>query len=98
MCIIDNPHFDNGTPVNPPINPLLKKYPQCEMGPDYKCMYCDKCPIGSDYKVKPEDKEEYDMWQKELKNYYEANGGLNNVIFDIYWDKCGTTTEIGDRQ
>lgn len=93
MCVIDNPHFDNGTPFNPPINPLLKKYPPCEMGPDYQCMYCDKCPIGSHYKVKPEDKEEYDMWQKELKNYYEANGGLNNVIYDIHWDKINVAQQ-----
>lgn len=79
---------EDGTDFNPPKNPLQKKwdrlYPpnqrhksgeNCE---GYSCMYCDKCPNGSYWKVPQEDKEE---WEKHIKEVHKYLKDHNPTIY-----------------
>ena len=78
--------FKDGTPVNPPPNPLKAKwdklFPSCatDIEDYYRCIYCGKCPKGDDWECPEEDKAVYEAWRLESDRYYEAHGGFENVI------------------
>lgn len=64
----------NGEKYNPPIIPeykeLMNKYPRCgTIG--YKCMYCDKCPIGDNFKFTEEEKAIVDRQMEAIRAYTE---------------------------
>ena len=60
-----------------PKNPLKEKwdklYPPKQEGNQvcdgYSCMWCDRCPNGSGWKVPDEDKELWDEYQKQIREY-----------------------------
>jgi hypothetical protein len=61
---------DDGTPFNPPTNPLLEKYPPvCKVFDGYSCMFCNLCPRGEYYQTLPQDIPIEELWLKELSNY-----------------------------
>jgi len=82
MIRIVNPHFPDGTSYDPPKNPLYEKYPECEIGEGYHCMFCSKCPHG-EFTVPDEDKEIYENYEKAYKEYCDSHGGELNIIFDV---------------
>ena len=90
MALINGFKWEDGSPFNPPSNPLwnkwLEKYPPCPM-PEYSqvcdgysCMWCGRCPHGDYWKVPEEDKEVYDKWQVEYNNYMDKHGGIEKVL------------------
>jgi len=75
----DEIYFADGTPFEPPEDPLFKKYPPCEKY-DYHCWCCSKCPRGWDWSIPEEDKEIYEQYQKEFNEYCESHGGIENIL------------------
>ena len=86
-------HWLDGTTFDPPKNPLKEKWdklypptpiPQYSQVCDgYSCMWCGRCPSGDYWKVPEEDKEVYEMWQKEYDDYCNSHGGLMNLLVEI---------------
>lgn len=80
---------EDGTPYNPPKNPLVEKWsklyppkpmPQYSQVCDgYSCMYCDRCPEGGDWKVPEEDKE---VWEQFIKQKREYDRVHNPILFE----------------
>lgn len=74
---------DDGTEFNPPINPLKEKWdklypptpmPQFSQVCDgYSCMWCGRCPSGEYWKCPEEDKEIYEQYLKEYREYMRAH-------------------------
>ena len=70
---------DDGTVYDPPKNPLAEKWsklyppspmPQYSQVCDgYSCMWCGRCPQGSYWKVPEEDKEVWEQYQEEFREY-----------------------------
>ena len=66
-----------------PKNPLQEKwdklYPPTPMPQysqvcnGYSCMWCDRCPQGSNWKVPNEDKEIWDEYQRQIKEYHKIH-------------------------
>ena len=60
---------EDGTPFNPPINPLEEKwkklYPSTPMAErhqycdGYSCAWCDRCPKGDNWVIPEDDREEF---------------------------------------
>lgn len=93
MALLENLHWRDGEQYNPPENPLKEKwkekYPRIKM-PEFSqvcdgwsCLWCDRCPDGSEWKVPEEDKEEYEEYNKKFKEYINKHGGFGNLIMDI---------------
>ena len=93
MAALEGFHWKDGEPFNPPENPLREKweekYPKipipeysqvCE---GYSCMWCGRCPSGSDWEVPEEDKEVYDKWRQEHDDYISNHGGYENLFVDV---------------
>lgn len=84
---------DDGTPFDPPENPLmekwLKEYPPTKM-PEfssvcdgYSCMYCSRCPKGENWVVPEEDLEEHRAYVREYNKYMlEHNPSLAKYFDD----------------
>lgn len=68
---------EDGTSLNPPINPLEEKwnklYPPCSDVYKYKCMYCSDCYRGKYWKYPEEDKEIYEQHLKECRQYLQQH-------------------------
>ena len=90
---MNKPYFIDGEYFEPPKNPLFEKYPKCEKGFDYCCMYCSRCPIGSLFEIPKEDKSSYEAYKKEFDDYCDSHGGFENLIFDLHLEKVGETNE-----
>lgn len=79
---------EDGTPYNPPENPLKEKwaklYPPVSMPQysqvcdGYSCQWCGRCPNGSYWKVPEEDLEVWNKYKKELEEY---NRKHNSSLF-----------------
>ena len=76
----------DGTPMNDfPKNPLKEKWdklypptpmPQfCQVCDGYSCIYCGRCPKGSLWEVPEEDRE---IWEKYMQEVREYNRTHNN--------------------
>ena len=87
-------HFTDGTPFNPPRNPLKEKwaklYPPCELSDhgdfDYSCILCSKCPNSEDWKIPEEDKEVYEQWRNDVISYIQEHGGPENLVLELNVD------------
>lgn len=74
---------DGTTMDNFPENPLKEKWdklypptpkPEHSQACDgYSCMWCDRCPKGSNWKVPEEDKEIYKEYQKQIIEYHKIH-------------------------
>ena len=74
---------EDGTIYNPPVNPLKEKweklYPPTSMPQysqvcdGYSCMWCGRCPHGDYWKCPEEDKEVYEQYIKERREYTELH-------------------------
>lgn len=86
---------EDGTDVNfeYPENPLREKwdklYPptqRYESGNNcegYSCIFCGRCPHGSNWKVPTEDKEIWDEYQKQVLEYHKIhNPNLAKLLED----------------
>lgn len=70
---------EDGTPYNPPVNPLIEKwaklYPpipkpeQSQVCDGYSCMWCGRCPNGSLWEVPEEDKAVWEEYTKSVTEY-----------------------------
>ena len=85
--------WDDGTPFNPPKDPLKDKwdnlYPACKKGGeawDYACMFCGKCPFGDHWKVPEEDKAVWKQYQADMEAYVNAHGGWEHLLLEINVD------------
>ena len=78
----DSIYFEDGTPFEPPENPLFKKYPKCEKY-DYHCWCCSKCPYGDCWTVPEEDREIYEQYEKEFNEYCESHGGWESILIEL---------------
>lgn len=78
----DSINFADGTPFEPPEDPLFKKYPPCEKH-DYHCWCCSKCPRGWDWSIPEEDKEIFEQYRKEFNEYCESHGGIENILINF---------------
>ena len=80
----------DGTPFNPPKNPLKEKwdklYPSCQDSWDYGCMFCGKCHFGDHWKIPKEDRELWNQFQSDMDAYVEAHGGWNNLLLELNVD------------
>ena len=99
----------DGTPYNPPKNPLKDKwaklYPPCDLSDhgdfDYSCILCSNCPNSEYWDTPDEDKEVYEQYRADYMQYLEEHGGLENLILeqgiDFNWNcmKCGDS--VNDR-
>ena len=87
-------HFTDGTPFNPPRNPLKEKwaklYPPCSLSDngdfDYSCILCSNCPNSEDWKVPEEDKEVYEQWRNDVISYIQEHGGPENLVLELNVD------------
>lgn len=69
-----------------PKNPLKEKwdrlYPPIpkpeysQICDGYSCDYCDRCPSGSNWIIPEEDREVWEEYQKELKEYFFKHGNI----------------------
>lgn len=83
MMINDVFYNEDGTVYNPPVNPLKEKWeklypptpmPQYSQVCDgYSCMWCGRCPQGDNWKCPEEDKEVYEQYLKERREYTELH-------------------------
>ena len=76
---------EDGTPLDfeYPKNPLKEKWdrlypptpmPQYSQVCDvYSCMWCDRCPSGSNWKVTEEDKEIFEQYQEQIREYHRIH-------------------------
>ena len=74
---------EDGTIYSPPVNPLKEKWeklyppttmPQYSQVCDgYSCMWCGRCPHGDNWKCPEEDKEVYEQYLKERREYTELH-------------------------
>lgn len=77
--------YEDGTPYDPPRNPLKEKYPPLpkpsarQICDGWSCQWCDRCPDGADWKVPEEDMEVWQAYQKELAEYNKQHGGVVDV-------------------
>ena len=104
MAVINNPHFEDGTPVDPPENPLKEKWdklypPKCGLCDDdivnYSCAFnCDACPRSSSWQIPDEDKEVFEQWKKDCENYYNSHGGFEKIIYSVDWSKLIEITKF----
>ena len=64
---------EDGTSFTPPITnewyQLKKKYPPCNMGFNYKCMYCGDCLYGDYFRPNEDEKQILDKQRKVYKEY-----------------------------
>ena len=74
--------FKDGTPYTPPKNPLYEKYPECEQGIGYRCMFCRDCPHGDHWVLPEEDKDVWDQHCKDVKAYVDEHGGLGELLLE----------------
>ena len=73
--------FEDGTPFDPPINPLYEKYPICShIG--YECMYCSKCPMGDSfgYRISAEERLQLEQYEKDFKNYIKTMEKIHGPV------------------
>lgn len=79
--------WDDGTPFDPPKDPLEEKwaklYPSCSETWDYSCIFCDKCPYGDEWKIPEEDKEVWKQHQAEVEAYAAEHGGWEHLVLTI---------------
>jgi hypothetical protein len=85
--------WEDGTPFNPPENPLLEKwnklYPPTkkpeysQVCDGYSCMWCGRCPHGEYWKVPEEDVDEYNEWLWKKEQYIQEHGGMDNVFIPM---------------
>ena len=97
--------WNDGTPYNPPKNPLKEKwdklYPPCDLSDngdfDYSCILCSKCPNSEYWEIPAEDKAIWEQHRIDVEKYVEEHGGLKNLILeqgiDFNWD---VITEVQD--
>ena len=87
---------EDGTPIDfeYPKNPLKEKwdklYPPKSMSQysqvcdGYSCMWCGRCPKGSNWKVPEDDREVWEHYQEQLREYGRIhNPSLFNLINTI---------------
>ena len=77
---------EDGTPFDPPQNPLKEKWeklyppipmPQYSQVCDgYSCMWCDRCPNGSNWKIPEEDKEVWEQYLREKEEYMRKHNSI----------------------
>ena len=84
---------EDGTPIDFefPENPLKEKWnklyppipmPQYSQVCDgYSCIFCDRCPQGSDWKVPDEDKEVWEKYQAEIDEYNKIH---NPTLYELF--------------
>lgn len=80
---------EDGSVYDPPKNPLKDKWsklypptpmPQYSQVCDgYSCMWCDRCPEGSNWKVPEEDKEVWEQYQEQIREYDRVH---NPILFE----------------
>ncbi|MEE1502977.1 MAG: hypothetical protein UGF89_01870 [Acutalibacteraceae bacterium] len=79
LDVIEKIVNEDGTPYNPPANPLAEKwaklYPPTPM-PEYSqvcdgysCMWCGRCPYGALWEVPEEDKAVWEEYAKSVAEY-----------------------------
>lgn len=74
---------EDGTDTILPKNPLQQKWSELyppnqryESGEEcigYSCIFCDKCPYGSHWKVPEEDKKIWEEYQKQRLEYHKIH-------------------------
>lgn len=69
---------EDGTSMdNFPENPLKEKwdklYSQSQTCVGYSCMWCGRCPNGVNWKVPDEDKEVWDEYLRQIKEYHKTH-------------------------
>lgn len=85
---------EDGTPMgfDFPENPLKEKwdrlYPPTPMSQysqvcdGYSCMWCGRCPSGSNWKVPEEDREGLEQYQEQVREYHKIhNPRLFKLIY-----------------
>lgn len=87
MAVLEDPHWADGTPYDPPENPLIAKYKPDDCDFDYKCMWCSKCPLGDHFKISEEDRDVYKTYLDKRENYHRSHGGISKVVFSINQDE-----------
>jgi hypothetical protein len=80
---------EDGSIYDPPRNPLEDKwrklYPPIPMPQHsqvcdgYSCMWCNRCPEGDDWKVPEEDKEVWEQYQEQIREYDRVH---NPILFE----------------
>ena len=81
---------EDGTEFKPPVNPLEEKWsklyppipmPQYSQVCDgYSCMWCGRCPQGERWECPEEDKEVYEKYRNERREYiWKHNPSLYNL-------------------
>ena len=83
--------WSDGTPYNPPENPLKEKwaklYPPCDLSDhgdfDYSCILCSNCPNSEYWQVPEEDKEVWEQHRLAVKKYVEDHGGLGELLLEL---------------
>ena len=100
--------WKDGTPFNPPENPLKEKwkekYPKIpdtlasQVCDGYSCMWCGRCPDGDYWKVPEEDKEAYDKYKAEYDKYIDSHGGIENLNISVDLKKYFDLKEAYDKQ
>lgn len=90
MALIKKIVNEDGTDYNPPQNPLKEKWdrlypptpmPQYSQVCDgYSCMWCGRCPSGSNWKVPEEDK---DVWEQFIEQRREYDRVHNPSLFNM---------------
>lgn len=82
---------DNSDMDDFPVNPLKEKwdklYPPSikieysQVCDGYSCMWCGRCPDGSNWKVPDEDREVWDEYQRQIMEYHKKH---NPELFQRY--------------
>lgn len=72
MSIPTNPLEEKWAKLYPP-TPKPEAHQVCD---GYSCMWCGRCPRGDYWKCPDEDKEVYEQYQKELREYLEKSDTL----------------------
>lgn len=49
----------------------------------YSCMWCDRCPNGTYWKVPEEDMEQWMMYQNKIKEYHKKH---NPCLYDVLYN------------
>ena len=96
---------EDGTPLGFefPKNPLKEKwdklYPPIPMSQysqvcdGYSCMWCDRCPHGSGWKVPEEDKEVWSEYQKQIERYHKIHNPSMITKLENYLEKLESGIE-----
>jgi len=86
MALIENIINEDGTKYNPPLTAdyrwLKKKYPECDLGPDYRCMFCNKCLLGEYFKPADDYEKQILINQSNVRRNYllEHNPSLRKIL------------------